>query len=46
MVQLRIPAVFMRGGTSRAIFLRETDLPSDPAARPRIILADMGSPDR
>jgi len=45
MVQLRIPAVFMRGGTSRAIFFRETDLPSDPAVRDRIILAAMGSPD-
>jgi len=45
MVQLRIPAVFMRGGTSRAIFFREADLPSDPAVRDRIILAAMGSPD-
>jgi 2-methylaconitate cis-trans-isomerase PrpF len=45
MVQLKIPAVFMRGGTSRAIFFREADLPSDPAVRDRIILAAMGSPD-
>jgi hypothetical protein len=45
MIQLRIPAVFMRGGTSRAIFFRDADLPSDPAVRGRIILAAMGSPD-
>jgi len=44
-VQLEIPAVFMRGGTSRAIFFREADLPPDQAARDRIILAAMGSPD-
>jgi 2-methylaconitate cis-trans-isomerase PrpF len=45
MVQLKIPAVFMRGGTSRAIFFRDADLPSDQATRDRIILAAMGSPD-
>ncbi len=45
MVQLKIPAVFMRGGTSRAIFFREADLPFAPAVRDRIILAAMGSPD-
>lgn len=35
----------MRGGTSRAIFFRDADLPSDRAIRDRIILAAMGSPD-
>jgi 2-methylaconitate cis-trans-isomerase PrpF len=45
MVQAKIPAVFMRGGTSRAIFFREADMPSDQAVRDRIILAAMGSPD-
>ncbi|MBI2456294.1 MAG: PrpF family protein, partial [candidate division NC10 bacterium] len=45
MAQLKIPAVFMRGGTSRAIFFREADLPPDPAIRDRILLAAMGSPD-
>lgn len=45
MVQLKIPAVFMRGGTSRAIFFRDADLPPDQARRDRIILAAMGSPD-
>ena len=45
MVQLSIPAVFMRGGTSRAIFFRDADLPPDQAVRDRVILAAMGSPD-
>ena len=45
MVQLKVPAVFMRGGTSRAIFFREADLPPDQAIRDRIMLAAMGSPD-
>jgi probable AcnD-accessory protein PrpF len=43
--QLRIPAVYMRGGTSKGIFLRPEDLPSDPAARDRVLLRIIGSPD-
>src|SRR3970040_1010768 len=35
----------MRGGTSRALFFHEADLPADPAARDRILLAALGSPD-
>jgi 2-methylaconitate cis-trans-isomerase PrpF len=35
----------MRGGTSKAVFLMEEDLPSDPILRERIILAIFGSPD-
>ncbi|MDA1190008.1 MAG: hypothetical protein O2854_10110 [Chloroflexi bacterium] len=43
---MKIPAVFMRGGTSRALFFREEDLaPYDEATRDRIILTAMGSPD-
>jgi len=43
---MKVPAVFMRGGTSRAIFFREEDLaPYDAKARDRIILTAMGSPD-
>ncbi len=45
MEQLRIPCVFMRGGTSRGAYLRAEDLPSDPAARDEMILAIYGSPD-
>ena len=37
--------VIMRGGTSRAVFLMENELPKDPEFRNRIILAIFGSPD-
>jgi methylitaconate Delta-isomerase len=42
----RIPCVIMRGGTSKAVFLRESDLPRDTHAREAAILAIFGSPDR
>jgi methylitaconate Delta-isomerase len=45
MQQLRIPCVFMRGGTSRGAYLRAEDLPSDAQARDQLILAMYGSPD-
>ena len=45
MKQLKIPAVFMRGGTSNAIVLHERDLPSDRALWDEIFLAAIGSPD-
>jgi 2-methylaconitate cis-trans-isomerase PrpF len=44
-VQHRIRAVFMRGGTSRALFFHAADLPADPRERDRILLAALGSPD-
>jgi 4-oxalomesaconate tautomerase len=37
--------MLMRGGTSRGPFFLESDLPADPAARDRVLLAAMGSPD-
>ncbi len=40
-----IPCVIMRGGTSKAVFLLENDLPTDPQARDRVILSIFGSPD-
>lgn len=40
-----IPAVFMRGGTSRAIMFHAGDLPWDRAAWDPIFLGAMGSPD-
>jgi probable AcnD-accessory protein PrpF len=46
MKQLRIPAVYMRGGTSKGIFFLADDLPSDNQARDRILLRVIGSPDR
>jgi probable AcnD-accessory protein PrpF len=44
--QLRIPAVYMRGGTSKGVFFLKDDLPADPAARERLLLRVIGSPDR
>ena len=46
MKQLRIPAVYMRGGTSKGVFFLAHDLPSDPATRDRLLLRVIGSPDR
>ncbi len=43
--QRAIRCVIMRGGTSRALFLRAGDLPQDRRARDRVILALFGSPD-
>ena len=45
MTQRRIRAVYMRGGTSRALFFHAADLPKDPRERDRILLAALGSPD-
>lgn len=42
---LRIPCVWMRGGTSKAAFFHAADLPADKAERDRLILSVMGSPD-
>lgn len=42
---MRVRAVIMRGGTSKGVFFHEADLPTDPLARDRFILAAYGSPD-
>lgn len=42
----QIRCVLMRGGTSKAVFLRESDLPVDEAERNSTILSIFGSPDR
>jgi 2-methylaconitate cis-trans-isomerase PrpF len=44
-MQRRIPAVFMRGGTSKALVFHARDLPAERAAWDPIFLAAMGSPD-
>jgi len=36
----------MRGGSSKGLYFRATDLPRDPSVRDRVLLAAMGSPDR
>jgi probable AcnD-accessory protein PrpF len=46
MKQLRIPAVYMRGGTSKGVFFEAGDLPTDVQERDRILLRVIGSPDR
>ena len=33
MDQTSLPAIFMRGGTSKGLFFHERDLPADPATR-------------
>ncbi|NJD89433.1 MAG: 2-methylaconitate cis-trans isomerase PrpF [Betaproteobacteria bacterium] len=45
MTQLRIPAVYMRGGTSKGVFFKDADLPADPKERERVLLRAIGSPD-
>jgi len=44
-MQIRIPAVFMRGGSSKAVFFHQNHLPGDPVIRDQVILAAYGSPD-
>jgi probable AcnD-accessory protein PrpF len=47
--QIKIPAVYMRGGTSKGVFFRLQDLPEAAqvpgAARDRLLLRVIGSPD-
>ena len=45
MTRVRVPAVLMRGGTSKGLFVRDADLPPPGEERDRAILALMGSPD-
>jgi 4-oxalomesaconate tautomerase len=44
-MQRAIPTVVMRGGTSKGLYFLKDDLPQDAAARDRLLLACMGSPD-
>ena len=41
----RVPALFMRGGTSKGVYLMLDDLPADPQLRDQVILDIYGSPD-
>jgi 2-methylaconitate cis-trans-isomerase PrpF len=40
-----VPCSIYRGGTSKALFFRRKDLPSDPVIRERVLLRIFGSPD-
>ena len=43
--QIGIRCALMRGGTSKGAYFLASDLPDEPAARDRLLLAAMGSPD-
>lgn len=45
MASLRIPALYMRGGTSKGVFFQAHDLPVDPRARDALLMRVIGSPD-
>ena len=45
MTQRKIPAVYMRGGTSRCLVFHERDLPAPGPARDALLLSALGSPD-
>jgi 2-methylaconitate cis-trans-isomerase PrpF len=45
MTQTFIPAVFIRGGSSKGVFFHAKDLPTDRAAIDPILLGVLGSPD-
>ena len=40
------PAAFMRGGTSKGLFIEASQLPFDTLTRDRVLLTAMGSPDK
>lgn len=44
-ITTKIPASFIRGGTSKGLFFNETNLPSAGEERDKLLLAIMGSPD-
>lgn len=43
--QTRIPAAFIRGGSSKAVFFHEHDLPPHGSTRDRVLKRVMGTPD-
>lgn len=42
---IKLKCVIMRGGTSKAVFFHENELPSDPKLRDKVVLDVFGSPD-
>jgi 4-oxalomesaconate tautomerase len=45
-MQRSIPAALMRGGSSKGLYFRADDLPAEPAARDRVLVAAMGADQR
>lgn len=44
-MQTKIPCVYMRGGTSKAVMFKKNDLPADTHEWPEIFMKVMGTPD-
>jgi 2-methylaconitate cis-trans-isomerase PrpF len=44
--QIQVKCAIIRGGTSKAVFLNENQVPKDPEIRKRFILTLFGSPDK
>ncbi|CAM5404511.1 PrpF domain-containing protein [Eoetvoesiella caeni] len=44
--QIKVACTIMRGGTSKAVFLNQAQVPTDAAERDRFLLAIFGSPDK
>lgn len=44
-METSFPAVLMRGGSSKGLFIAAADLPEDEATRDKVLLSAMGSPD-
>ncbi len=42
----RLPVTILRGGTSKGVYILETDLPADKAEWEPLLLRLMGSPDK
>ncbi len=40
--QVKILAVYVRGGSSKGVFFLAEDLPADPLARDAVLLRDIG----
>lgn len=45
MYMTKYPCVYMRGGTSKAVFFKEKDLPEDRSGWPELFMKVMGTPD-
>jgi len=45
-MQVAVPCMLMRGGTSKGTYFLASDLPADPAKRDKALLGIMGSPDK
>ena len=45
-MQIAIPCMLIRGGTSKGAYFLSQDLPADEATRDAVLLAVMGSPDK